>query len=151
MRAIRIGRGILRGAIGSFDGSGIGGVVGGAIVVAASFLRVRTSTGLKPKSFPVATGTAEAVPFPTLTETAPLFKAALPAKFVQPVLAKWIWRSGIALIAASLAIQLASLAFWLPRNLSDGDTGPSHVCDWAALRKHRCIRPREDAGLGIEQ
>jgi hypothetical protein len=29
-------------------------------------------------------------------------------------LSKWIWRAGLTLIAASLVIQIASLAFWLP-------------------------------------
>jgi len=29
-------------------------------------------------------------------------------------LGRWVWRGGIALIAASLIVQLASLAFWLP-------------------------------------
>ena len=29
-------------------------------------------------------------------------------------LGRWVWRGGIALIAASFIIQLASLAFWLP-------------------------------------
>jgi hypothetical protein len=50
--------------------------------------------GLKPKSLPPIIGTAEAVPY--------------------PVAGKWIWRSGVALVAVSLVIQIASLAFWLP-------------------------------------
>ncbi len=29
-------------------------------------------------------------------------------------LSRWIWRAGVVVIAASLAIQMASLAFWLP-------------------------------------
>jgi len=37
-------------------------------------------------------------------------------------LSAWIWRGGIVLIAASLAIQLASLAFWLPLEIYQMDT-----------------------------
>jgi hypothetical protein len=34
----------------------------------------------------------------------------------------WIWRGGIVLIAASLVIQLASLAFWLPLEIYQMET-----------------------------
>ncbi len=34
----------------------------------------------------------------------------------------WIWRGGVALIAVSLIIQLASLAFWLPLEIYQMDT-----------------------------
>jgi hypothetical protein len=34
----------------------------------------------------------------------------------------WVWRGGIALIAASLVIQLASLAFWLPLEIYQMET-----------------------------
>jgi hypothetical protein len=37
-------------------------------------------------------------------------------------LGRWIWRGGIVLVAASLAIQLASLAFWLPLEIYQMDT-----------------------------
>jgi hypothetical protein len=37
-------------------------------------------------------------------------------------LSAWIWRGGMALIAASLMIQLASLAFWLPLEIYQMDT-----------------------------
>jgi len=37
-------------------------------------------------------------------------------------LSAWIWRGGMALIAASMAIQLASLAFWLPLEIYQMDT-----------------------------
>jgi hypothetical protein len=37
-------------------------------------------------------------------------------------LSAWIWRGGIALIAASLVIQLASLAFWLPLEIYQMET-----------------------------
>jgi hypothetical protein len=37
-------------------------------------------------------------------------------------LGPWIWRTGIALITTSLAIQLASLAFWLPLEIYQMET-----------------------------
>ncbi|MGA8274124.1 MAG: hypothetical protein WB919_21370 [Candidatus Sulfotelmatobacter sp.] len=37
-------------------------------------------------------------------------------------LSAWIWRGGMALIAASLIIQLASLAFWLPLEIYQMET-----------------------------
>jgi hypothetical protein len=37
-------------------------------------------------------------------------------------LSVWIWRGGIALIAASLIIQIASLAFWLPLEIYQMET-----------------------------
>jgi hypothetical protein len=37
-------------------------------------------------------------------------------------LSVWIWRGGVALIAASLMVQLASLAFWLPLEIYQMDT-----------------------------
>jgi hypothetical protein len=37
-------------------------------------------------------------------------------------LAAWVWRGGIALIAISLVIQLASLAFWLPLEIYQMET-----------------------------
>jgi hypothetical protein len=37
-------------------------------------------------------------------------------------LSVWIWRGGVVLIAASLIIQLASLAFWLPLEIYQMDT-----------------------------
>jgi hypothetical protein len=37
-------------------------------------------------------------------------------------LAQWIWRGGILLIAGSLIIQLASLAFWLPLEIYQMET-----------------------------
>ncbi len=81
--------------------------------------------GLKPTSPPRRIGTAEAVPFPLVPSQAVPFQSvpsqavSLPVapslpKLVTPVVGKWIWRAGIALIAASLVIQIASLAFWLP-------------------------------------
>ncbi|HEY6339595.1 MAG TPA: hypothetical protein VIW68_13970, partial [Candidatus Sulfotelmatobacter sp.] len=68
-----------------------------------------------------------AVPFPSLPNAEPMppvFKATaliptalLPdATFSKPTpwVTKWIWRAGLTLITASLVIQIASLAFWLP-------------------------------------
>jgi hypothetical protein len=37
-------------------------------------------------------------------------------------LSVWIWRGGIALIAVSLIIQIASLAFWLPLEIYQMET-----------------------------
>jgi hypothetical protein len=37
-------------------------------------------------------------------------------------LSAWVWRGGVALIAASLIIQLASLAFWLPLEIYQMET-----------------------------
>jgi hypothetical protein len=92
--------------------------------------------GLKPESFRAAIGTAEAVPFPrpaALSSTTPTYTTpssttspsatpppARPAE--SPALGKWIWRCGIVLIAASLIIQLASLAFWLPLEIYQMET-----------------------------
>ena len=41
-------------------------------------------------------------------------ESAMVPALVSPAVAKWVWRLGLALIAASLVIQVASLAFWLP-------------------------------------
>ena len=40
----------------------------------------------------------------------------------QANLSRWMWRGGIALIAVSLVIQLASLAFWLPLEIYQMET-----------------------------
>ena len=37
-------------------------------------------------------------------------------------LSAWVWRGGLVLIAASLIIQLASLAFWLPLEIYQMET-----------------------------
>ena len=74
--------------------------------------------GLKPESVAVSVGTAEAVPFPSQVPIAPL----LPNPPGLPALEKWIWRCGIALIVASLIIQLASLAFWVPLEIYQMET-----------------------------
>jgi hypothetical protein len=37
-------------------------------------------------------------------------------------LTEWIWRGGVVIVAASLIIQLASLAFWLPLEIYQMDT-----------------------------
>jgi hypothetical protein len=86
--------------------------------------------GLKPESSAAAIGTAEAVPFPVVPDPRAYEQAApspvvpdpsprmakVPAQelLVTPGVAKWIWRAGMTLIVASLVIQIASLAFWLP-------------------------------------
>jgi hypothetical protein len=68
--------------------------------------------GLKPASSRNHIGTAEAVPFP----------AFLAPAVVKPSLGRWIWRLGIALIAVSFIIQIASLAFWLPLEIYQMET-----------------------------
>jgi hypothetical protein len=40
----------------------------------------------------------------------------------RPEMSAWIWRGGIVVIAASLMIQLASLAFWLPLEIYQMET-----------------------------
>ena len=40
----------------------------------------------------------------------------------KPVLAEWIWRAGVALVAVSFVIQVASLAFWLPLEIYQMET-----------------------------
>jgi len=49
----------------------------------------------------------------TAVELAALLAAPLLVRY-RDYLSKWIWRTAIALIAISLIIQIASLAFWLP-------------------------------------
>ena len=41
---------------------------------------------------------------------------------LSPVVGRWIWRVGIALVAVSLIIQVASLAFWLPLEIYQMET-----------------------------
>ena len=69
--------------------------------------------GLKPDLTSLPIGTAEAVPFPTLPAQVAL---------VKPRVTRWIWRAGIAIIAVSLVIQIASLAFWLPLEIYQMET-----------------------------
>jgi hypothetical protein len=48
---------------------------------------------------------------------------AVPLLFrYRAALSQWIWRAGIVLIAVSLIIQLASLAFWLPLEIYQMET-----------------------------
>jgi len=68
--------------------------------------------GLKPLSINAAIGTAEAVPFPVLSNP----------KFMNAVVVRWVWRGGIALIVVSLVVQVASLAFWLPLEIYQMET-----------------------------
>ncbi len=49
----------------------------------------------------------------TTVELAALLAVPLLLRYREYV-SKWMWRAGVALIAASLVIQIASLAFWLP-------------------------------------
>jgi hypothetical protein len=74
--------------------------------------------GLKPTSSGDANGTlrlrsgqaAEAVPFPV----EPNPEVIITKPLVPAAVGKWIWRAGMSLVAISLVIQIASLAFWLP-------------------------------------
>jgi hypothetical protein len=59
---------------------------------------------------------------------------------------EWIWRGGIALIAASLMVQLASLAFWLPLEIYQMET-LGHPTFVIALRCKNIVA----FALGIEQ
>jgi hypothetical protein len=64
-------------------------------------------------------------------------------------LSAWTWRGGMALIAASLIIQLASLAFWLPLEIYQMET-LGHPTFVIALRlKNICSG--QNASVGIEQ
>src|SRR5580692_6170819 len=82
---------------------------------------------LKPTSSAAANGTTEAMPFP-LVPTANVGPSVLAASLpvtkstVSPAVGKWIWRAGVALVAASLVIQIASLAFWLPLEIYQMET-----------------------------
>ncbi len=49
----------------------------------------------------------------TTVELAALLAVPLLLRYHE-YLSKWMWRAGVALIAASLVVQIASLAFWLP-------------------------------------
>ncbi|MFZ0760618.1 MAG: hypothetical protein WAM69_11750 [Candidatus Sulfotelmatobacter sp.] len=57
----------------------------------------------------------------TAVELAALLAVPLLLRY-RAHLGAWIWRGGIALIAASLLIQLASLAFWLPLEIYQMET-----------------------------
>ena len=74
--------------------------------------------GLKPTSAAAVGGTAEAVPFPAAPNPGVpnLIESAVPS------LETWIWRAGIAIILVCLAIQIASLAFWLPLEIYQMET-----------------------------
>jgi hypothetical protein len=57
----------------------------------------------------------------TSVELAALLAVPLLVRYREN-LSAWIWRGGIVLIAASLIIQLASLAFWLPLEIYQMET-----------------------------
>ena len=57
----------------------------------------------------------------TSVEIAALLSVPLLLRF-RASLWPWVWRGGIALIAVSLVIQLASLAFWLPLEIYQMET-----------------------------
>ena len=87
----------------------------------------------------------------TSVELAALLAVPLLVRY-RAELSVWVWRSALAVIAVSLAIQLASLAFWLPLEIYQMENGgASHVRDCLAFQKYRRIRFGQDAGVGIEQ
>src|SRR5580704_17994518 len=57
----------------------------------------------------------------TSVELAALLAVPLLLRY-RSVLSPWIWRGGIGLIAVSLMIQIASLAFWLPLEIYQMET-----------------------------
>ena len=75
-----------------------------------------------------------------------------PLLFVRLPLGRWLWRVGIALIAVSFVIQIASLAFWLPLEIYQMET-LGHPTFVVALRfkEHRSLRFGQDGCVGIEQ
>jgi hypothetical protein len=104
-----------------------------ALLAVPMLLRVRALVesvpqGLKPTSFKVPIGTAEAVPFPnpafpSVSFPNPSFPSvSLPSPMLTPLAARWIWRVGVALVVVSFVIQVASLAFWLPLEIYQMET-----------------------------
>jgi hypothetical protein len=106
-----------------------------ALLAVPLLLRVRSHgsaesgpQGLKPASFASASGTAKAVPFPNpavaATAEVSLLAATPPGLRMSKSVAfgRWMWRVGIVLVAVSLIIQLASLAFWLPLEIYQMET-----------------------------
>ncbi len=57
----------------------------------------------------------------TAVELAALLAIPLLLRFREN-LSRWIWRTGVALVAISLLIQIASLAFWLPLEIYQMET-----------------------------
>ena len=57
----------------------------------------------------------------TTVELATLIAVPLLLRY-RAGLSKWVWRGGVALIAASLAVQLASLAFWMSLEIYQMET-----------------------------
>ena len=74
------------------------------------------------------------------------------ASFNRERLGKTIWCAGWVLIAVSLMIQLASLAFWLPLEIYQMETlgHPTFVIA-SAFQEHRRLRFGQDGCLGLEQ
>jgi hypothetical protein len=106
-----------------------------ALLAVPLLLRVRSHwsakggpQGLKPASLASASGTAKAVPFPnpTVAATAEVSRLAAAPRGLRMsrsvAFGQWMWRMGIVLVAVSLIIQLASLAFWLPLEIYQMET-----------------------------
>jgi hypothetical protein len=95
-----------------------------ALLAVPLLLRVRALAtvksvpqGLKPASLAATVGTAEAMPFPEPFSTWLAVERPVPT-----MVARWIWRVGVTLIVVSFAIQVASLAFWLPLEIYQMET-----------------------------
>jgi hypothetical protein len=100
-----------------------------ALIAVPLLLRVRLlAIGIrpqrpKPTSSAERIDTAEALPSPVVSLPMPQpFVRTRPQPFWSAAFAKWIWRGGLAVVAASFIIQLASLAFWLPLEIYQMET-----------------------------
>jgi hypothetical protein len=78
--------------------------------------------GLNPEFLEVSDGAAESRALSRHTPSECRERYATSEPPLSYLAAKWIWRVGVALIAVSLIIQLASLAFWLPLEIYQMET-----------------------------
>jgi hypothetical protein len=101
-----------------------------ALLAVPLLLRLRYATVQKPDArwlkptsdLEGQTGTAESRP-PSKPWGSKDGETSAPSELPQSfVVGKWIWRCGIALIVASLIVQLASLAFWVPLEIYQMET-----------------------------
>ncbi len=87
----------------------------------------------------------------TSVELATLLAVPLLLRYREDISAS-VWRGGVLLVVASLAIQLASLAFWLPLEIYQMDTlGHPTFVICSSLQEHRRFCSRQNGGVGIEQ
>ncbi len=65
---------------------------------------------------------------------------------------KTMFAFGVVLLAVSTAIQIASLAFWLPLEIYQMETlGTSDIRHRSSLQKHPCVRTGKDGCMGTQQ